>query len=168
ARLEYRGLAVETLARESCFEETGWLLLRGQLPTQRELAAFDHELRHHRRLKYKIIDLIKCLPESGHPMNALQAGVAALGMFYPARDVTDARSNWDSVVRLIAKMPTIVAAFHRLRHGDEALTPRDDLGHAANFYWMLTEQEPSPAITRVLDACLILHAEHSMNASTFS
>src|SRR6185312_9472061 len=66
------------------------------------------------------------------------------------------------------KMPTLVAAFHRLRHGDPALPPRDDLGHAANFFWMLTEREPSPAVARVLDACLILHAEHSMNASTFS
>jgi citrate synthase len=101
-------------------------------------------------------------------MDALQAGVAAMGMFYPARDVTNARSNWDSVIRLIAKLPTIVAAFHRLRHGDEAIRPRDDLGHAANFYYMLTEEEPSPAVNRVLDACLILHAEHSMNASTFS
>jgi citrate synthase len=168
ARLEYRGYAVESLARESSFEETAWLLLKGDLPTQRDLANFDRQLRGHRRLKYKLIDLLKCLPESGHPMGALQAGVAALGMFYPAKDVTDARSNWESVVRLIAKLPTIVAAFHRLRKGDEALPPRDDLGHAANFYWMLTEQEPSPAVTRVLDACLILHAEHSMNASTFS
>jgi citrate synthase len=168
ARLEYRGIAVETLARESCFEEAAWLLLKGELPTQRELADFDDRLRHHRRLKYKIIDLIKCLPETGHPMDALQAGVAALGMFYPARDVSNQQSNWDSVIRLIAKMPTIVAAYHRLRHGDEALTPRDDLGHAANFYYMLTEQEPSPAVAKVLDACLILHAEHTMNASTFS
>ncbi len=168
ARLEYRGLAVETLARESTFEETAWLLLKGDLPSQRDLANFDRELRHHRRLKYKLVDLLKCLPESGHPMGALQAGVAALGMFYPHPGVTDARTNWEAVVRLIAKLPTIVAAFHRLRKGDEALPPRDDLGHAANFYWMLTEQEPSPAVTRVLDACLILHAEHSMNASTFS
>jgi citrate synthase len=168
ARLEYRGIAVETLAKESCFEETAWLLLKGDLPTQRELAAFDHELRHHRRIKYKLIDLIKCLPETGHPMDALQAGVAALGMFYPARDVQNAKSNWDSVVRLIAKLPTIVAAFHRLRHGDAPITPRDDLDHASNFYYMLTEQEPSPAVAKVLDACLILHAEHTMNASTFS
>jgi citrate synthase len=168
ARLEYRGIAVETLARESCFEETAWLLLKGQLPTQRELAQFDNELRHHRRIKYKLIDLIKCLPETGHPMDALQACVAALGMYYPARDVTNAQGNWDSVVRLIAKMPTIVAAFHRLRHGDAPITPRDDLGHASNFYFMLTEQEPSPAVAKVLDACLILHAEHTMNASTFS
>jgi citrate synthase len=168
ARLEYRGIAVETLARESCFEETAWLLLKGDLPTQRELAAFDHDLRHHRRIKYKLIDLIKCLPETGHPMDALQAGVAALGMFYPARDVSNAQSNWNSVIRLIAKLPTIVATFHRLRFGDAPIMPRDDLGHAANFYYMLTEQEPSPAVTKVLDACLILHAEHTMNASTFS
>src|SRR5205807_5872456 len=72
------------------------------------------------------------------------------------------------VVRLIAKIPTLVAAFHRLRRGDEALPPRGDLAHAANFYCMLTEQEPSPAVATVLDACLILHAEHTMNASTFS
>ena len=78
ARLEYRGLAVETLARESSFEETAWLLLKGDLPTQRELAGFDDERRHRRRLKYKLIDLIKCLPETGHPMDALQAGVASM------------------------------------------------------------------------------------------
>ena len=168
ARLEYRGVAVETLARESCFEETSWLLLKGELPSQKELADFDASLRRHRRLKYKLVDLIKCLPETGHPMDALQAGVAALGMFYPARDVSNAQSNWDSVVRLIAKLPTIVAAFHRLRRGDDAVAPRGDLGHAANFYYMLTEEEPSPAVAKVLDACLVLHAEHTMNASTFS
>jgi citrate synthase len=168
ARLEYRGIAVETLARESCFEETAYLLLKGDLPTQCELADFDDELRHHRRLKYKLKDLIKCLPETGHPMDALQAAVAAMGMFYPARDVTNARSNWDSAVRLLAKLPTVVAAFHRFRFGDEALDPRDDLDHAANFYYMLFEHEPSPAVRKVIDACLILHAEHTMNASTFS
>ncbi|HXG09638.1 MAG TPA: citrate synthase [Gemmataceae bacterium] len=168
ARLEYRGIAVETLARESCYEETAWLLLKGQLPTQRELAEFNGRLRSHRRIKYKLKDLIKCLPETGHPMDALQAAVAAMGMFYPARDVSNAQSNWDSVIRLIAKLPTVVAAFQRLRHGDEAINPRDDLDHAANFYWMLFEREPTPAVRKVLDACLILHAEHTMNASTFS
>jgi citrate synthase len=168
ARLEYRGIAVETLAKESSFEETSWLLLKGELPTQKQLATFDSQLRVHRRLKYKIIDLLKCLPESGHPMDALQAGVAACGMFYPTKDRTDPEKNWEAVIRLIAKLPTIVAAFHRLRRGDEAIPPRDDLGHAANFYYMLTEEEPSPSITKVIDACLIVHAEHTMNASTFS
>src|SRR5436853_282625 len=168
ARLEYRGVPAEVLARESTFEETAWLLLKGDLPTQKQLADFDHQLRHHRRIKYKLADLIKCLPEAGHPMDALQAGVAAMGMFYPSRDVTNQKSNWESVIRLIAKLPTIVAAFHRMRYGDEAIAPRDDLGHAANFYYMLTEQETSPAANKVLDACLVLHAEHTMNASTFS
>jgi citrate synthase len=168
ARLEYRGIAVETLARESCFEETAYLLLKGDLPTQRQFADFDHALRHHRRIKFKLVDLIKCLPETGHPMYALQAAVAAMGMFYPARDVSNAQSNWESAVRLIAKLPTVTAAFHRIRHGDEPITPRDDLDHAANFYYMLFEKEPTPAVRKVIDACLILHAEHTMNASTFS
>src|SRR5262249_20399572 len=141
ALLAYRGIAVETLARESCFEETAWLLLKGDLPTQRQLADFDDELRHHRRIKYKLKDLINCLPETGHPMYALQAAVAAMGMFYPSRDVTNPQSNWESVIRLIAKMPTVVAAFQRYRYGDEAIDPRDDLDHAANFYYMLFEKE---------------------------
>src|SRR6202142_1291417 len=168
ARLEYRGVAVETLARASSFEETTYLLLKGDLPTQKQLADFDDQLRHHRRIKYKLKDLIKCLPEAGHPMYAVQSAVAAMGMFYPARDVTNSHSNWESVIRLIAKMPTVVAAFHRARGGDEPIPPRDDLDHAGNLYYMLFEKEPSPAVRKVIDACLILHAEHTMNASTFS
>src|SRR5260370_32872091 len=84
ARLEYRGIAVETLARESCFEETCWLLVKGTLPTQRELADFDDQLRHHRRIKYKLKDLIKCLPETSQPMTAFQASAAAIVMDYPS------------------------------------------------------------------------------------
>jgi citrate synthase len=168
ARLEYRGIAVETLARDSTFEETAWLLLKGRLPTQRELAQFDHDLRERRRIPYKLKDLLKCLPETAHPMDALQCGVAALGCYYPSRDVSDPARNWDAVLRLIASLPTIVAAFHRLRQGEEPVNPRSDLDHAANFYLMLFDREPSPAVRKVLDACLILHAEHTMNASTFT
>jgi citrate synthase len=169
ARLEYRGIAVETLARESTFEETAWLLLKGSLPTQKELADFDDALRRHRRLPYKLIDLLKNLPESGHPMNALQAGVAALGTFHPeAGNILNDESNWESTLRLIAGMPTIVAAFHRVRGRDEPLAPREDLDHAGNFFYMLHGREPSPAVRKVIDACLIVHAEHTMNASTFA
>jgi citrate synthase len=168
ARLEYRGIPAEVLARESSFEETAWLLVKGELPSQKELVDFTDQLVHHRRIKYKLREIIKYFPETGHPMDALQAAVAAMGMFYPSRNLNDAQSNWNAVIRLIAKIPTVVAAFHRLRHGDEPILPRDDLPHAANFYWMLFEREPSPAVARVLDACLILHAEHTMNASTFS
>jgi 2-methylcitrate synthase len=168
ARLEYRGIAVETLARESCFEETTWLLLRGNLPTQKQLADFDAELRQHRKLPYQLLDLMKSLPAGGHPTGAMQAGVAALGMYFGGHDKRSADDNWQATVRLIAALPTVVAAFHRLRSNDEPIAPRDDLDHAGNFYAMLLDRDPSPAIRKALDACLILHAEHTMNASTFA
>jgi citrate synthase len=168
ARLEYRGIAVETLAKESCFEETTWLLLRGDLPNQKQLAEFDAELRQHRKIPYQLLDLLKCLPTGGHPMAALQAGVAALGMYYGGHAPRSPESNWSATVRLIAALPTIVAAFHRLRSNDEPIAPREDLDHAGNFYSMLFDRDPSPAIRKVIDACLIIHAEHTMNASTFA
>lgn len=168
ALLSYRGIAVETLAKESSFEETAWLLLKGELPTQRELADFHHELRKRRNVHYKIIDIIKSYPVDGHPMDALQASIAALGMFYPARDVSNAATNWEATLRLIAAIPTLVAAQARLRKGEEAIAPHPDLDHAGNFYYMLFGREPSPSVRKVIDACLILHAEHNMNASTFT
>ncbi len=167
-KLYYRGYLIEDLAEHTTFEETSYLLLYGELPTAAQLAAFDARLRQHRRLKYKIIDVLKTLPETGHPMDALQAGVAAMGMFYPARDVMDPKLQEESLIRLIAKVPTIVAAFHRVRHGDEVIQPRDDLNHASNFLYMLTGLEPDPVAAKTLDVCLVLHAEHSMNASTFA
>ena len=168
ARLDYRGIPVEVLAKESCYEETSWLLLKGELPTQRQLAEFDHDLRKRRSLHYRLKELIKCMPATGHPMDALQAGVAAMGMYYPSRNVANAAANWDASLRIIAALPTLVAAFARVRRGDEIIDPRPDLDHAANFFYMLFEKEPTPAVRKVLDACLIVHAEHTMNASTFS
>ena len=166
--LEYRGIRVEELAQHSSFLETTYLLLYDELPAQTELDRFTADVTQHRRIKYQIRDLIKCLPEQGHPMDALQAAVAALGMFYPARNVLDRQVQYWSTIRLIAKIPMIVAAYYRLRRGDEQIQPRDDLGHTSNFLYMLTEQVPDPLIAKVLDTCLILHAEHTMNASTFS
>ncbi len=168
ALLSYRGIAVETLAKESSFEETAWLLMKGTLPSQRELADFHHELRQRRKVHYKLIEVIKSFPADGHPMDALQASVAAMGMFYPARDVTNAAANWEACLRLIAALPTVIAAFARLRKGDEPVEPHPDLDHAGNFYYMLFGREPSPSVRKVIDACLILHAEHNMNASTFT
>ncbi len=168
AKLEYRGIPVEVLAKDSCFEETAYLLMKGDLPTQKQLADFDHDLRQKRAIHYRLKDLIKCFPANGHPMEALQASISALGMFYPHRDVKDAAKNWDAACRIIAAMPTVVAAFARVRRGEEILEPRPDLDHAANFYYMVFGKEPTPATRKVLDACLILHAEHEMNASTFT
>jgi citrate synthase len=168
ARLEYRGIPVEVLAKESCFEEVAWLLIKGDLPTQKQLADFDAGLRERRAIHYRLKDVIKCYPADGHPMDALHASVAALGMFYPSKSVSDPAKNWDATLRLTAAMPTLVAAFARARRGEELLEPRNDLAHAANFYYLLFGKEPSPAAAKVLDACLILHAEHTMNASTFT
>ncbi len=168
ARLEYRGIPVEVLAKESSFEEVSWLLIKGDLPTQKQLTEFDRGLRERRAIHYRLKDLIKCMPADGHPMDALHASVAALGLFYPCKTVSDPEKNWDATLRLIAAMPTLVAAFARSRRGEEILDPRPDLDHAANFYYMLKGTEPSPATRKVLDACLIIHAEHTMNASTFT
>jgi citrate synthase len=132
-----------------------------------ELEKFTGDIALHRRIKFKIVDLIKSLPEQGHPMDALQAAVAALGMFYPGRNVQDPVNNYWSAVRLIAKLPTIVAAFARIRRGDEYVPPRDDLDFSENFLYMLSERTPDPILAHVLDVCLIVHAEHTMNASTF-
>ena len=166
--LEYRGIRMETLAERSNFIETAYLLLFGNLPAGAQLEKFDQDLRVHRRIKYRITDLIKCLPDNGHPMDALQAAVAALGMFYPDKNVQDEQTQYLSAVRLIAKIPTIVAAYARLRRGDDQIQPRDDLNYAENFLYMLTEKVPDKVMSEILDTCLILHAEHTMNASTFS
>ena len=166
--LEYRGIRVETLCVDSSYLETAYLLLFGHLPSKSELLQWTTDVTQHRRIKFRIIDLLKCLPESGHPMDALQAAVAALGMFYPGRNVKDVENNYWSAVRLVAKLPTIVAAWARLRHGDDPISPRDDLGFSENFLYMLTESVTPPVWAEVFDDCLILHAEHTMNASTFT
>ncbi|BFU91088.1 MAG: Citrate synthase [Nitrospira sp.] len=166
--LEYRGIRVETLCSDSSYLETAYLLLFGHLPSATEFQRWVSDITHHRRIKFRIIDLLKCLPESGHPMDALQAAVAALGMFYPGRNVKDVENNYWSAVRLIAKLPTIVAAWARLRHGDDPIVPRDDLEFSENFFYMLTESVAPPVWAEIFDDCLILHAEHTMNASTFT
>ncbi len=166
--LEYRGVPIEELAAHSTFIETTYLLIWGHLPSAPEMEAFEYEIRHHRRIKYRIRDMMKCFPETGHPMDALQSSAAALGLFYARRALDDPQYIRSAVVRLIAKMPSMVAAFNLMRKGNDAVMPRDDLDYAANFLYMLTESEPDPLAARVFDVSLTLHAEHTMNASTFS
>lgn len=166
--LEYRGTRIEELAKYSTFIETSYLLIWGYLPTQEELSDFEYEVRHHRRLKYRIRDMMKCFPESGHPMDALQASAAALGLFYSRRALDDPAYIRAAVVRLMAKIPTMVAAYQMIRKGNDPIQPRDDLDYSANFLYMLTEKEPDPLAAHVFDVCLTLHAEHTINASTFS
>jgi len=166
--LEYRGISIEELAVKSSFLETSYLLIWGVLPTKEELEAFEHEICYHRRIKYRIRDMMKCFPERGHPMDALQASAAALGLFYSRRALANPAYIREAVVRLLAKIPTMVAAFQQMRRGNDPVRPRDDLNYSANFLYMLNEQEPDPLLARIFDTCLTLHAEHTINASTFS
>ncbi|MEM7447247.1 MAG: citrate synthase [Myxococcota bacterium] len=167
-KLQYRGYSIESLAETCTYEEVIRLLLFGTLPNAAELSEFKARLANERRLKFRIVDVLKHLPESGHPMDALTAAVATMGMFYPGDHVEDLSFRRLSAVRLVAKVPTVVAAWHRIRQGDEPIQPRRDLNHAANFLYMLTGETPTELSARVFDVALILHAEHSMNASTFA
>ena len=166
--LSYRGYAVDDLASQSSFLETAYLLVWGALPTASQLADFQHEVQMHRRVSFRIRDMMKSFPSAGHPMDALQSSAASLGLFYSRRALDNPEYIYGAVVRLIAKIPTMVAAFQLIRKGQDPIQPRDDLPYAANFLYMLTEREPDPLAARIFDACLILHAEHSLNASTFS
>ena len=167
-KLNYRGYPISELAQKSSFLETAFLLIWGELPTKNELKKFEEDVQMHRRVSFRIRDMLKCFPESGHPMDALQASAASLGLFYSRRAIDDPKYIYDAVVRLIAKIPTMVAAFEQIRKGDDPIQPQDDLPYSSNFLYMLTEREPNPLAARVFDRCLILHAEHSLNASTFS
>ena len=166
--LTYRGYPVDQLASSSSFLETAYLLIWGELPTAEQLQEFEQEVQMHRRVSFRIRDMMKCFPSGGHPMDALQSSAASLGLFYSRRALDNPEYIVSAVVRLIAKIPTMVAAFQLIRKGQDPIQPRDDLAYAANFLYMLTEREPDPLAARIFDACLILHAEHSLNASTFS
>ncbi len=166
--LEYRGIPIDQLAQQGTFLECTYLLIWGNLPTAEQLANFKTDIQFHRRLKFRIRDMMKCFPESGHPMDALQASAASLGLFYSRRALLDPNYIRAAVVRLMAKIPTMVAAFEMIRKGNDPIQPRDDLDYAANFLYMLNEREPDPLEAKIFDACLTLHAEHTINASTFS
>ncbi len=166
--LEYRGIKIEELVKNSNFLETSYLLIFGHLPTKKEYEKFVDDITHHRRLKFRIIDVMKNFPEKAHPMDVLQSTVSALGMFYPSKDILDEEYHYEAAVHLIAKIPTIAASWFRIRNGDEPVKPDDKLDFTTNFFYMMTEQIVEPEVARIFDKCLILHAEHTMNASTFA
>ncbi len=167
-KLQYRGYPIEVLAERCSYEEVAYLLVFGRLPTATQLDEFRTQMIAERGLKFRIIDLLKTLPESGEPMDALTAAVAAMGMFYKGDHISDPEFLRLSVIRLLAKVPTIVAAWDRIRKGDDPIKPSTELGHAANFLYMLEGKVPTSLAVKVFDVALILHAEHSMNASTFT
>ncbi|NNG12642.1 MAG: citrate synthase [Halobacteria archaeon] len=175
--LSYRGYPIVELAENSSFEETAYLLIDGELPTAEQLAEFDTQLRVHRRVKYNIRDIMKSLPVTGHPMEMLQTAVSSLGMFYPNDVPVQIRSPGDESeryvhgqsIRILARMATLVAMWQQMRIGNDPTPPRNDLSYAANFLYMFQNGvEPDPLVAHIMDVCLILHAEHTINASTFA
>jgi len=165
--LEYRGYNINTLADNSTFLETAYMLIYGKLPTMFELSKFDNAIVKRQKLKFRIVDCMKNLPESSHPMCVLQSMTALLSAFYQG-DKIDEQSEFDTITRLIAKIPVIVANWARMRKGDDPVAASDELTFAENFLYMLTGKVPDSETADIFDKCLILHAEHTMNASTFA
>jgi citrate synthase len=162
-RLLYRGYDIEDLAVHSSYEESTFLLLNGRLPTADELRAFSAELVAKRPIPSELISILTTLPRNCDAMDALRVGVSALGIF------DDPMYNQhERAVSIAAKMGTIVAAVHRHKHDQEPLRPNEDLGYAANFLYMVTGEVPSEPDTKLMDVLLILHADHELNASTFT
>ncbi len=166
--LIYRGYNIKDLARVSSYEEVAFLLLNDHLPTKEELAAFQSELISERRIPDPFIGFMKEIPRSTHPMDVLQTSIPFLASFDPESRVETKGANHGKANRLIAKLPTIVAAWDRIRNGSEPVLPNPELGHAGNFLYMLKGTVPNPQTARDFDVCLVLHAEHSFNASTFA
>jgi len=174
-KLFYRGYPIEQLAANSSFEETTLLLLDGELPKELALREFDLQLRENRRVKFNIRALMKSLPSTGHPMEMLQTAIASLGMFYPGNECltnseqcTDIHYIHNMTVKIIARMGTIAAMWQHIRNGYDPIAPRSDLTYAENFLYMFNGHDIDPVMAKIMDTCLILHAEHTINASTFA
>lgn len=174
-RLTYKGYAIEDLAEHASFEEVTYLLWFGRLPNKRELDDFRKKLANEREVPSKILDVLEALPKSTHPIDALKVGVAALGSFDPdlpgiwGQHIHKKKeANLRIAIRILSKMPTIVAYFHRIRKGKDIVHPRKDLTHAVNFLYMMWGREPKDIEAKLMDLALILHADHGLNASTFA
>ncbi len=167
--LEYRGIDTRELAAQSTFEETAYLLLYSHLPSDREFNQFNMLLSKLRHIPRAIRNAIEMFPVGMHPMVALQSAIALIqGDDFYADDTSSQRHNLRRAISLIAKMPTLIAAFERYRHGEEPLPPVSKYTHAENFLFMLNGEPPDREAAKVFDRFLILHAEHTLNASTFS
>jgi citrate synthase len=166
-RLVYRGYDIDDLAENASFEEAAHLLWHGELPSEKELEAFRTDLAERRQLPDEVLDLVTGPLTETNPMAALRTGVSAL-----AADAPDPAPTPDGAlaagIDILARMPTITAAHARARQGKDPIEPRGDLDHAAAFLHMLTGEEPAEEAHRAMQQALVLHADHGLNASTFS
>ena len=167
-KLSYFGINIHDLAAHSSFEETVYLLWHGKLPTKSQFDELDARLRASRALPEPVLALMRAFPRTATPMEVLRTIVSALSMYDSDTGDNSQEANVRKATRLTAQFPTIVTAAERLRNGQEPVAPRQDLGHAANFLYMLFGKEPDAYIARVMDLALILHADHEFNASTFA
>lgn len=166
--LVYRGYRIEDLAKNSTFPEVAYLLLHEALPSIHQLADFNKQLQEARDVPAYLYESFKHFPVDADPMDVLQAGVPILAMADPELSDDTREANVRKAVRLIARLPELVAAWHRIRQGLEPLPADNSLSHTANFLWQLHGVKPSEKMAQILDTCLVLHADHTFNASTFS
>jgi len=167
-KLIYRGYDINDLAEGASFEEVVYLLSNGELPTQDQLDDLQQQLRAERTLPTPVMEFLRNIPDDAHPMAVLQTVVSALGLYDDEANAMDEASNRRKAVRILAQIPAIIAAFDRLRKGLEPIPPLEDGSMAHNFLYMLNGEEPGEAAERTFDVCLVLHADHGLNASTFT
>jgi 2-methylcitrate synthase len=166
--LEYRGIRIEDLAAHSTFEEVIYLLMNGRLPTESELDALTTRVARARSLSKDLRAVVTSLPATAHPMDALQTCVAAAGACTPHRDIHNEKVREEQAIDFIGKFSSLVAAFHRSRTGKPIVDSDPSLPIAGDFLHMLTGEKPDALKAHAMDVCLILHADHTMNASTFA
>ncbi|WP_415281665.1 citrate/2-methylcitrate synthase [Candidatus Nitrososphaera sp. FF02] len=167
-KLIYRGFDILDLVNHSTFEETSYLLLFGELPSPEQLADFGRRLREARDIPEPMIKNMKNRPKRAQPMDVLQSCAAELAEYDLNIEDNSKEAHTRRAISLIAKIPAIVAAWSRIRSGQHVIDPMEEGSHAANFLYMLRGVEPTAKDAKVMDVCLILHAEHSFNASTFA
>ena len=166
--LQYRGFQIQDLAQYSSYDEVIHLLLYGELPSKDQLAPLSQRLTAARPVPDAVIESLRHHPRDASPMDVLQGVVPFLAGHDGELALTNKAAVQRQSERLIARLPTVVAAWQRIRAGQPVLAPRANLGHAANFLYMLTGEEPSEKAAHIFDVCLVLHADHTFNASTFA
>ncbi|QDT64144.1 citrate/2-methylcitrate synthase [Calycomorphotria hydatis] len=167
-RLLYRGYNIDDLATHSSYEEVAYLLLKGELPSATQLDEFDNPLSQDAKLVPQVAEFLKAAPHDVAPMSLLRSAVSVAGLYDATADDNSVEGAYKKAIRLIAKIPTMVAAIHRLRQGQELIDPVADKSVAWNFMHMIKGSEPTADEERAMDLILILHAEHGFNASTFA
>ncbi|QKS72033.1 citrate synthase [Paenalkalicoccus suaedae] len=167
--LTYHGYNIDDLADNASFEEVVYLLWNHKLPTKSELDSFKKELAKAASVPSEVIDQLRSFPiDKVHPMAALRTAVSNLGLFDEEADEADEEANKRKAIKLQAQMPTIVTAFARIRQGKDPIAPKEELSFAANFLYMLNGEEPDAISEEAFNKALVLHADHELNASTFT